>query len=195
MLLEGIISFILIIIISTIVFAVKHGLDVDAIIERINDKISPVDEAKTFFLHQHTGFCNECLDCIQSLIGIKYFTEFQQLQNAGATVIFAGMRDGLPCVSFAMPCDESSRTTLDITLKCIVQKYCYIQYGISNAPVMTIWGINRTLNIPQICLYYARNDKEYELLKRYVEYRKNQIIESHKPVTDTEFGEDLADNE
>lgn len=179
--------------VTAIVFAVKHGLDVDAIIERINEKVSPVDESKAVLLHENSQFCEACLRRIEDIIGEKNYNEFQFLRNAGADVIFAGTRDGLPCVSFTMPCDKSKYKNLEISLGQVVKQYSKIQYNIANAPVMAVWGINRTLNLPQICLYYAHNEKEYELFKRYIEYQRNIIIDAHKDVTDDEFGDDLND--
>lgn len=194
MLFDVILMFIVIIAVVTIIYAVKHGLNVDALIERINDKLSPDGPINATFLHENASYCNECCTCIRQFIGEKEFRKLKAMSLANVPVMFGNIYNGAPYVVFKMKTDDSQRSSIEMSLISLTKKYCYLQYGITNAPVFAVWSTDSELNLSQICIYYARTDRETKLINRYIDYQKQQAIDSNVQVTDTE-DEDLTDYE
>jgi hypothetical protein len=138
---------------------------------------------------------NEISESVRNIIGDKRYEKLLKLNHLNLSTPLLSFGDGnggLPFISISLfYADDNEKKRLENIITNIVQKYLML-YGWSTQ-VLVDWKTRQDLNMPSLCIKYARTAKEKKIMNIELQDKRKKIISQYAPVVD-DTEDDLYDD-
>lgn len=177
---------------AVFIYAVKHGLNVENIIEKINTYISS-DGQPPYHIGNDDDFYAEVLENLHCILGKKRYTQLEVMSKS-VRILGVDKCSGVSRFYACIYCEEHEKQQIESIICNLVKKHLTI-HGICCENVISNWSVRTDFNMQVLQIRFGETKEEQAIINRLMAYEKNTIVKQNGLVIDDTEDEDLTDDE